>query len=1546
MRTVGFATVLVYGLTIVQAGAQAPRVTSMSPAPGASLATAPTSITVTFDQPISTTTLNANTFRLVGSGGDGVFGNGNDVVIAAATSPSLVSPTTASFDLSSVTLLADTYQVSLRDSGAGHALQFGAPGQYVEVDPVIFTGIERGLTVELWFKPTIDFNGSTSRQQIINHDVAFQFYYYQGELVGVVYGPTHDVNFVRATASFTSGTWVHAALTWDGTDRRIFINGSEAVAKTGPAWIDNRPGTTYIGMSAFYPPFAVLDEVQVWSDARTSAGIQQDMFRAPTGHEPELVAYWSLDEGSGQTAYDRSARSQDGTLGSTPGSDTEDPTWIRSSVWPGIENLSGDALDGEFTTGTFPSGDGVAGGDFVTTFALAIPNVHGIGPRVTAVSPPPAAVLSAVPSSITITLDEPASASTVNAHTFVLEGIGSGARIAAASTPSLTSPNVATFDLTGLDLPRDTYVATLRATGSGSALECREPARFVTVQSPSFPGTDSEFTVEMWFNPLIGFHNATRRQPFVSTGGGAPMQFYYQEGELVGQVWDQGNNVQYVRASLRFPSATWTHTALTWDGAFRRLFVNGVEVASEVGPAATQGNLTALTIGFMPWDISYQVLDEVRIWSVARTGSEIQGDMNHPLTGGEPGLVGYWDFNEGAGQVAYDRSPQNNHGMLGTSPSPDVSDPTWIASTLWPGVQDLDGNALDGEWLTASLPSGDGTPGGDFVTSFTLDVPLIVTSLDDPGASGDLLITLREAIDMANATGGNVEIFFAPGLAGGTIRPQTPLPALTAGGITIDANIDWDSLPDIELDGTDLGVGTTNDGLRLVSANNVVKGLAINRFAGVGVAVEGAGATSNAVRRCFIGTDLLGTTARPNGSGVRISDAATSNAIGPANLISGNTGDGVLITGGGVSRNRVVGNLIGTDLIGNTSLANRRHGVAIWNGATDNTVGGLNVVERNVLSGNGGSDVYSAGVAINSAHQNQVLGNLIGTNWTGLSRLGNHKNGLYVGNGATGNMIGPDNVISGNGTGVGPGGVGAGIYLHQCSSNRVVGNLLGTNVNGTAAIANTVWGVLLHVNCANNIVGGTAPGERNVISGNTGDGVHIAEQSHDNSIVGNFIGTDIGGGAPLGNLVHGVVIKSGSDDNQVGGGNAGEGNSIAHNGGVGVLVERSDSLRNTIRRNSITANGGLGIALSGGGNANIAAPIIETVGASNVTGPVSAPDGSIVEVFHDFDHEGKTFLGEAVVSGGRFNCSIVNPNQNWITATVTDTSGNTSEFASAPFETDPPKVQDLAPAPDTMVGSAPVEIVTTFTESMAAGSVDGSTFRLARSGGDGVFGNGNDVAIAPISAPGLVSATSARFGLIGLSLSDDLYRVWLSGTGITDSQGNVLDGEYLGSLPSGDGTAGGDFVAVFLLDGTPPVAGLSAPWDNHIEDRDSRPKYVLIGIPLPTFGIRIDDNGSLASGVDQATVTSATIAISKDGVPLACGVDYAFQYDPGTKLITLSSLAGQFADGSYEIRVSDGALAKIHDRAGNDIVDPVFIIVIDTTLEPTAVRPKAWLLYR
>jgi hypothetical protein len=379
-----------------------------------------------------------------------------------------------------------------------------------------------------------------------------------------------------------------------------------------------------------------------------------------------------------------------------------------------------------------------------------------------------------------------------------------------------------------------------------------------------------------------------------------------------------------------------------------------------------------------------------------------------------------------------------------------------------------------------------------------------------------------------------------------------------------------------EVDGVYVGGGASNNTIGGMSdtARNVISangndGITISGFTGVGT-------TGNRVQGNYIGTNADGTADLGNGDeGVSIGYAARNNTIGGAdpaarNIISGNGDAGIDIFGGDPGNptgNQVLGNYIGTDVTGRIPIANAS-GIAIYDGATDNTIGGITAASRNIIAGNtnDGVAIYDTDTTVTS--RNFVQGNFIGTDVTGEVALSNGQ-GVSIYGGATNNIIGGTttaarNLISGN-AGPGVSIIGAGT-----TGNLVQGNLIATNKDGTGALANDGDGVSISAGASNNTVGGTDRNASNIISGNASDGVAISgSDTTGNLVQGNYIGTNDGGSAPLANIGDGVSVSDGANNNTIGGTSAAAGNIISGNGRDGVSISGQGVAGNQVQGNYI-----------------------------------------------------------------------------------------------------------------------------------------------------------------------------------------------------------------------------------------------------------------------------------------------------------------------------------------------------------------------------------------
>lgn len=122
----------------------------------------------------------------------------------------------------------------------------------------------------------------------------------------------------------------------------------------------------------------------------------------------------------------------------------------------------------------------------------------------------------------------------------------------------------------------------------------------------------------------------------------------------------------------------WQFLAGTYDGSAITIYLNGTKVASQPFSGALSPSYNYLVIGL--WETSFNgLIDDVSLWTVARSQSEVQADMNSSPTGNVPGLVGYWQFNQSSGQTVVDSTNYHNNGVLGAA-----GDPAWVPANRFP----------------------------------------------------------------------------------------------------------------------------------------------------------------------------------------------------------------------------------------------------------------------------------------------------------------------------------------------------------------------------------------------------------------------------------------------------------------------------------------------------------------------------------------------------------------------------------------------------------------------------------------------------------------------------------------------------------------------------------------------------------------------------------------------------------------------------------------------------------------------------------------------
>jgi uncharacterized repeat protein (TIGR01451 family) len=445
-----------------------------------------------------------------------------------------------------------------------------------------------------------------------------------------------------------------------------------------------------------------------------------------------------------------------------------------------------------------------------------------------------------------------------------------------------------------------------------------------------------------------------------------------------------------------------------------------------------------------------------------------------------------------------------------------------------------------------------------------------------------------------------------PGYSGAplsyTIAPTAVLPTITD-PVVLDGTTqpDFPGTPIIELNGT--GAGAGQNGLTITASNSTVRGLVINRFGGHGIRVSGG--ANNVIAGNYIGTNVLGSAPQGNGfMGVELGLGSTNNRIGGTaiadrNVISGNSQNGVSLIGGS-NINSIEGNYIGLNAAGTGNMPNGLSGVAI-DGANTVTIGGAVAGAGNVISGNA-----QQGIWMNNSTGSIIQGNFIGTNANGDGPVANGGFGIVLEAGATniqigGNSAAAKNVVSAN--------TQDGIFLNGAGSNTIQGNFIGTDATGLlSGFGNGGRGI--HVLSASaNTIGGTGA-NRNVISGNTAEGIIIRSGSSGTIVRGNYIGVAANGTSALGNGQEGIQIDTGSPGTIIGGSAVGAGNVIGTNGitsGAAISIGDDNSDNTVVQGNFIgtdaTGTVNLGNIRSGvevrGTGAAATSPLNTLIGGTN-----------------------------------------------------------------------------------------------------------------------------------------------------------------------------------------------------------------------------------------------------------------------------------------------------------------------------------------------------------
>ena len=538
----------------------------------------------------------------------------------------------------------------------GTALSFNGSSAYVTV-PVINLSGSNTLALEAWIKPTnLTATGASEiiRQEVLygNPDWLLSF---QNNGTILSFGVHTAANYQELrvsinAADYVDGNWHHIAATYDGTTKILYKDGV-------PIGSDSQSGNVVFqailsgigvdlnngGTNEFFN--GAMDEVSVWAVTRSAADIAASLHQPLTGAESGLAACWHFDEGSGTSASDSGPNALTGTL-------VNNPVWIISGVPGGSSPAVVTKAASNLNTNSAMLNGIINPIGFSTSFYFDYGTTTNYGSQTTPVDIGNGSI--AVPVSAAVTSLNP--------------GIAYHYRVVATVKGSPT-------------YGRDTLFVTGGLIG-GSALNFTGSNAYVVLPAIDL-SAGNQVSLEAWIKPndittpvysdivrqqgssatpdwLLGFQNNGALLTFgLKTASG------YQEFHLPIQPGD-------------YTDGKWHHIAATYDGAIKRLYRDGLQI----GAVAQTGNVTFTAGGSGAIGAAVTgtsefftgTIDEVRIWSVARSATDIAGNIFTTVVP-QPGLAAYYRFDEGSGTTASDFSGNARTGSL-------VNSPAWVSSTV------------------------------------------------------------------------------------------------------------------------------------------------------------------------------------------------------------------------------------------------------------------------------------------------------------------------------------------------------------------------------------------------------------------------------------------------------------------------------------------------------------------------------------------------------------------------------------------------------------------------------------------------------------------------------------------------------------------------------------------------------------------------------------------------------------------------------------------------------------------------------------------------
>lgn len=216
-------------------------------------------------------------------------------------------------------------------------------------------------------------------------------------------------------------------------------------------------------------------------------------------------------------------------------------------------------------------------------------------------------------------------------------------------------------------------------TGSGNAIQFNSPNKHINGGTNPILNITNSLTIELWINPSqnlgIGqwdrlvHRNWPNGYFFGGRAGATNALAVVLSGDLNAAVSPNGTVIPNI----------WQHVAFVYDAVAKTIVIyrNGISVSNTIwNGTITGGANNRLTLS-AEGEAFNGIMDEVRIWNIARSASQILNNYNKSVATNSASLVAYYKFNEGSGNTTVDATGNGNNGSF-------VNSPIWIVPSTAP----------------------------------------------------------------------------------------------------------------------------------------------------------------------------------------------------------------------------------------------------------------------------------------------------------------------------------------------------------------------------------------------------------------------------------------------------------------------------------------------------------------------------------------------------------------------------------------------------------------------------------------------------------------------------------------------------------------------------------------------------------------------------------------------------------------------------------------------------------------------------------------------